>query len=497
MSNPSLSLYTADEVRELDRLAIDVHDIAGYELMRRAAHAALQELRRRWPRARRLTIVSGPGNNGGDGFLLGLLALQDGLRVHIVALTDHSNGDAARAREAWAHAGGRLSTAKAGESLPPADVCVDALFGSGLNRPPDGLAKALVEAMNAASCPVFALDVPSGLQADTGAMPGACVRATATICLVAWKQGLFTHEGIDCCGQLALTTLDLPQMLFDSVSSRTRLLQPQCLPPRQRDSHKGRYGHVLVIGGDHGFGGAVRLAGEAALRCGAGLASLATRQAHVAAVLAARPELMVHVCEEHAVPQGLLEAVSVLVVGPGLGRQSWGRRLFDQAMASNQALVLDADGLNWLAEDGTAAHGNALSDRPVVLTPHPGEAARLLDCASDDIQTDRFAAVRELARRYQCVAILKGAGSLVARPDGQVRVCPWGNPGMASGGMGDVLSGVVAALLAQGLDAWQAACMATSLHSRAGDRAAEAGQRGLLASDLLPHLRALLVPSHE
>lgn len=492
MSSPTLSLYTAAQVRELDGLAIDKHGIASYELMQRAANAALRELRGRWPHALRLSIVCGPGNNGGDGFLLGVLALQAGLRVQVVALTEQSHGDAAQARDAYANADGKLSLAAAGQRLPLADVYVDALFGSGLNRACEGLAGELIKSLNAVSSPVFALDVPSGLNADTGAMLGECVLATATICFVAWKQGLFTHQGVDACGPLSLATLGLPQSLYNRVVAQAQLLQPECLPPRQRDSHKGRYGHLLVVGGDHGFGGAIRLAGEAALRCGAGLVSIATQSAHTGALLAARPELMVHACDEHGVDQALLDAATVLVVGPGLGQREWGRHLLDQAMNARQPLLLDADGLNLLAQ-----HKPAFGGRSVVLTPHPGEAARLLGCDSADIQADRFAAARELARQHQCVVILKGAGSLVGRPDGRLAVCPWGNPGMASGGMGDVLSGVVGALLAQGLDAWQAACVGTSLHSRAGDRAARRGQRGMLASDLLPALRFLLVPSHE
>ncbi len=492
MSSPTLSLYTTAQVRELDRLAIDEQGIAGYELMLRAADAAHRELRWRWPHALRMSIVCGPGNNGGDGFLLGVLALQAGLRVQVVALTEQSHGDAAQARDAYVNAGGKLSLAAAGQGLPLGDIYVDALFGSGLDRACEGLAGELIKSLNALSSPVLALDVPSGLQADTGAMLGECVRAAATICFVAWKQGLFTHQAVDACGSLSLAALGLPHSLYDRVAAQAQLLQPECLPPRQCDSHKGRYGHVLVVGGDDGFGGAIRLAGEAALRSGAGLVSIATRQAHTGALLAARPELMVHACDEHGVDQALLDAVSVLVVGPGLGQHEWGRHLFGQAMNASQPLLLDADGLNLLAQ-----HKQVFGGRSVVLTPHPGEAARLLGCDNADIQADRFAAARELARQYQCVVILKGAGSLIARPDGQIAVCPWGNPGMASGGMGDVLSGVVGALLAQGLNAWQAACMGTGLHSRAGDRAARRGQRGMLASDLLPALRFLLAPDHE
>ncbi len=492
MSSPTLNLYTPAQVRELDRLAIDEHGVGGYTLMQRAARAALQDLRRLWPGATRLTIVCGPGNNGGDGFLLAALALEQGLRAQVVALTDQSSGDAAKAREAFVAAGGEIRQAQTGQALQPADVLVDALFGSGFDRAAEGLAAELIDGLNGVEAPVFAIDVPSGLQAETGRMLGRCVQADATICLVAWKQGLFTAQGADCCGQLSLARLDLPDALYDKVAAPARLLRVECLPPRKHDSHKGRYGHVLVMGGDSGFGGAVRLAGEAALRCGAGLVSVATRQAHVAPLLAARPELMVHATDADGVASELFARASVLVTGPGLGQGGWGQRLFAQALAAGQPMVLDADGLNLLA-----GRNSAFAGRSVVLTPHPGEAARLLGSSSEGIQADRFAAARALARRYRCVVVLKGAGSLIANSDGEVRVCPWGNPGMASGGMGDVLSGVIGALLGQGLDAWRAACLGTGLHSRAGDRAAMQGQRGMLASDLLPALRSLLVPGHD
>ena len=487
MINTPLALYTAAQTRELDRLAIEQHGIAGYELMQRAAQASLDALRRAWPRARRLTIVCGPGNNGGDGFVLGRLARRAGLDVRMLALADKAHGDAGTARDDYLADGGELVQARAGGDLPAADVYVDALFGSGLNRAVEGLAAELIDRLNAMDAPVLALDIPSGLDADSGSILGRCVHAAATVCFVGWKQGLFTHRGTDCCGKLSLETLDVPSAVYAQVTAGARLMQPMSLPPRQRDSHKGRYGHVLVLGGDHGYGGAVRLAGEASLRCGAGLVSVASRQAHVAPLLAARPELMVHVAADQGVAPELLRKATVLVLGPGLGLADWGRQLFAQAMDSDLPLLLDADGLNLLA----AAPGS-FSGRPVVLTPHPGEAARLLGCESGQIQNDRFAAVRELAQKFACVVVLKGAGSLVSDAGGEVAVCPWGNPGMASGGMGDVLSGVIGALLAQGLEPRQAAELGTALHSRAADRAAADGQRGMLASDLLPLLRQLL-----
>lgn len=491
MNNPSVALYSAEQTRQIDRLALDDEGIAGIELMARAAGALWSALRQRWPQAGRVVIACGPGNNGGDGFLLGLEAMQAGVDVCVVALASAAHGDAAEARQRYVDAGGRVLQAETLDGLPPADVYVDALFGSGFNRPTEGLAAELIRWLNDAPGALLAVDVPSGLQADSGAMLGECVHADATLCLVAWKRGLFTHEAVACCGERALARLDLPDHLYAEVAPSAELLQPWRLPARAPTAHKGHFGHVLVVGGEHGFGGAVRLAGEAALRCGAGLVSVATRERHVAALLAGRPELMVHGVDADGMPGALLQASSVLVAGPGLGQRAWGRRLLEQVLGADQPLVLDADGLNLIA-----GRGLSFAARAAVLTPHPGEAARLLQCDTARIQADRFRAAQTLAQQFACVVVLKGAGSLIAHPDGRLAVCPWGNPGMASGGMGDVLSGIIGALLAQQLTPWQAATLAVGWHARAGDIAAADGQRGLLAGDLLPALRQLAGASH-
>ena len=483
---PDMALYTAAQVRAMDAHAIATLGVPGIELMRRAASGALATLRRRWPRAQRIVVLCGPGNNGGDGFLLAALARAEGLQVEALALTAESHGDAARARRMFVEAGGRVAIADAGIALPGADVCVDGLFGTGLGRALAGTAAQWVDALNAAQVPVLALDIPSGLAADAGVRLGPTVHAAATVSFVAWKRGLFTGEAADCCGALSLDTLQLPASLYDTQAPDAELLQPSALPPRPRASHKGNYGHVLVVGGDLGFGGAVQMAGTAALRCGAGLVSVATRAAHVGALNTARAELMAHGVEDLESLQPLLAHADVVALGPGLGQGDWGRALWRAVLQAGTPLVLDADGLNLLATQPRRL------DMPAVLTPHPGEAARLLGCDIATVQADRFAAVRTLAARHAAVVVLKGSGTVIADADGRVAVCPWGNPGMASGGMGDVLSGVIAALMGQGLAPWPAACLGVGLHARAGDRAARDGERGLLASDLFVHLRALV-----
>jgi len=482
-------LYTSEQVRALDRAAIGTFGIAGYVLMQRAAAAAWRALRARWPQARRVTVLCGPGNNGGDGYLLATIAREAGLDARVVALAPPAEGgDAARARAEWLAHRGRIDGP--GDALSEADVYVDALVGTGLSRPIEGTARALIGQMSPHANRVLALDVPSGIDADSGNVLGTAVRAALTISFVAHKRGLFTGAALDHCGELMLDTLSLPEELFRKFPSDIRLLDMRrmagWLPARARHAHKGNFGHVLAIGGEAGMGGAIRLAGEAALRVGAGLVSVATRAEHVAALNAGRPELMAHAIKDASELNALLQRASVVGLGPGLGQGIWSRALWQAAIAAGKPTVLDADALNLLARKAIALPEGS------VLTPHPGEAARLLGSDTAAIERDRYAAVREVARRHRAVVVLKGAGSLIAHPDGEVAVCPWGNPGMASGGMGDVLTGVVAGLLAQGLPAWRAARLGVGLHAQAGDAAAaHGGEAGLLAGDLFPHLRNL------
>lgn len=482
-TSPHRDLYTVEQLRAMERSALAA--ISSQDLMRRAASAALNSLRRHWPEASRIAIHCGPGNNGGDGFLLGVLAREAGLQVELVALSGSSSGDAALARAAWESAGGRVYRWDENSELPPADVHVDALYGIGFNRAPESAVTRLIEAINGAGRPVLALDLPSGLDADNGNCPGAAIHADVTVTFIAHKRGLHTGRAADQVGAMELATLGVPDSVYADVRPDAQLLAPEALPRRARHANKGDNGHVLVIGGEHGMAGAALLAGESALRAGAGLVSVATRAAHVSALNATRPELMAHAVDGPQTLAPLLDRASVLALGPGLGKGAWGHALWLTALDAGKPTVLDADGLNLLACEPRRFTG------PTVMTPHPGEAARLLDVATVDVERDRFAAVRELARRYGAVVVLKGAGSLIADPDGRIDVCPWGNPGMASGGMGDLLTGIVAALLAQGCTPWRAACLAVGLHARAGDLAARHGERGLLASDLFEPLRAL------
>lgn len=496
-------LYSAAQVRELDTLAIaqiqdDGGDACGFELMCRAAEAAFACLLERWPEEGSVCVFAGPGNNGGDAYVLAALACHHGLDVVFYTLGDHSELSAAasRAREMALEAGVEPQVFR-GELVYEGQVIVDGLLGTGLNKAVQGDYASAIAAMNAHFADVLALDLPSGLSADTGCILGCAVQASLTVTFIGVKQGLLTADGPDICGEVAFASLSVDPLLFHQLSASCERISwdrlerlNQRLNPRRGNSHKGEFGHVMVVGGDHGMGGAVAMAVEAAGRCGAGLIRCATRTEHVAPILVRRPEAMVRAVESGLELQPLLAHSHVIACGPGLGQSSWSELLLQQVLNASTPLVLDADGLNLLASPGWRRD---FSERPVIMTPHPGEAARLLGCDIASVQADRFSSARQLAAQYQAVVVLKGQGSLIAAPDGRLALCTDGNPGMACGGMGDVLTGVLAALLAQGLSPWQAARYGVCVHSGAADLAArEQGQRGLLATDLMPYLRELM-----
>ncbi len=486
MSDLPVSLYSPSQVRELDRRAIQDHGVPGYTLMTRAGEFTYRAIRERWG-SRPLVVVCGAGNNAGDGYVIARLALEAGCPARVVYLVEPDNlkGDAARAVADYAEAGGQWEAFNG--KLSGGEVAtVDALLGTGLDRPVSGRFADAVAAINAGSGPVLAVDVPSGLNADTGAVMGTAVRADVTATFVGMKCGLLTGKGPEFCGAVLYDSLGVPPEVFDGMEAKaTRLTANdaiRALAPRPRDAHKGISGHVLIVGGGPGMPGAARLAGDAALRSGAGLVSVATRPEHVAAVAAGRPELMCRGVDDGPALAPLLERATVVAVGPGLGQTPWAKDLLKTVLASALPVVLDADALNLLAGSPTD-RGNW------ILTPHPGEAARLLGQDTASIQENRFGAVKELAARYAAVAVLKGAGSLVCDTYGHISLCDAGNPGMAVAGMGDVLTGVIAGLLAQTHDPETSARVGVLLHAMAGDDASRIGERGMMASDLLPWIR--------
>ena len=486
-------LYTAEQTRALDHCAIHEHGVPGIILMSRAAAAAFDKLIETWPEPEHIQVLCGTGNNGGDGFLIADLAHKRGIPTTVLQLGDASkiSGDALQARE-QALANGVNIGAYEDTPLMAIGVIVDAMLGTGLGGDVRGAYCDAIAAINATGTAVLAVDIPSGLCSDSGRVLGTAVRADLTVTFIGLKRGLFTGEAADYTGAVQFTDLAVPPEVYSSVSSRcSRLeLEPllEALPSRPANAHKGLYGTVLVIGGDEGMAGAAAMAAEAALRCGAGLVRVATRPEHVAALVARTPEVMPLGVSSGPELEPLLEAADVLVVGPGLGQSPWSEYLLQMAAASGKPMVLDADGLNLLAA------GKLGSEYPRdnwVLTPHPGEAARLLQCATQEVQADRFAAAQALQQRYGGVVVLKGYGTLIAGAD-ELLLSDYGNPGMASGGMGDVLSGVLGSLLAQHLPPLRATALGVCLHGAAADIAAAEGQRGLAASDLIPEMRALL-----
>jgi len=482
-------LYSANQVRELDRRAIEVHRVPGAELMLRAGKAAFRALRVRFPRARRIAVVCGPGNNGGDGYVVARLAKASGLEPLVLTVgAPREAGDAAQMRGRCLAAGVNAQPF-AGAQLTASDIIVDALLGTGLQRAVEGEWRAAIEAINASNRPVIAIDIPSGLNADTGAAMGAAVRADVTVSFIGLKAGLFTGDGPEHAGEILFDDLDVPPGLYNDIVPLARRLCAAALrgivPRRARNAHKGRFGHVLVIGGGKGMSGAARMCGEAALRVGAGLVTIATHPDHAAALNAARPELLVHGVHSARELKPLIERATVVALGPGLSQDFWAAGLWRAALSHDLPLIVDADGLNLLAA------AKAIRKKEWILTPHPGEAARLLKTTTDVIQRDRFAAVKNLVQRFGGVCVLKGAGTLIATSE-DLWLCDRGNPGMASGGTGDVLTGVIAGLRAQAVSALDAARLGVWLHAAAGDDAALQGQAGLLASDLYPPIRSRL-----
>ncbi|MGQ4879563.1 NAD(P)H-hydrate dehydratase [Billgrantia sp. LNSP4103-1] len=489
-------LYRANQVRELDRRTI-AGGIEGFALMQRAATAAWQSLKGRWPGIKRISVLCGGGNNGGDGHVLSALAAVAGIEVQRIALKmpEALEGDAARAAEMATAAGVGLEPWHA-ETVFHGEVIVDALLGTGLGGEVRGDFRDAIEAINASGLPVLAIDIPSGLAADTGAELGVAVRATRTVTFIGDKIGLHTGRAPALAGEVHFRALGVDARSHADLAPAAALLDKTLLaawlPPRARNAHKGDMGHVLVLGGAPGFGGAALLASEATARLGAGKISLATAPEHVTACLTYRPEVMVHGLRGAAELGDLPRKADVLVVGPGLGQGAWGQGMLQAALAVSKPLVVDADGLNLLASRFTDQRRDDW-----ILTPHPGEAGRLLGCSAAEVEADRPAAARELQRRRGGVVVLKGAGSLVMGPAGMA-VCPYGNPGMASGGMGDVLSGILGALLAQGLPLETAARLGVMVHAMAADMAvSDAGERGLLAADLACYARVIVNPGFE
>lgn len=456
--------------------------------MERAGLAAAELARSILADGQRVLVVAGPGNNGGDGFVVArhLKSWWYNVTVLFTGSEHKLAPDAAAALAAWRSVGG-TTTDRWPQDMQP-DLIVDALFGIGLERPLEGAMADLVMRMNGSGVPVLALDVPSGLHADTGRVLGIAVEADHTATFIALKPGLLTLDGPDHAGELHVFDLGLdgPGSLSGHLLDLS-ILQT-ALPPRRNNTHKGSFGNAGIIGGADGMVGAALLAGRAALKLGAGRAFVGCLSG--ASVDAAQPELMLRPAADLVALDGL----SVLAVGPGLGPSDAARTLVASAIGRDVPLLLDADALNLVAADPRLAEEVARRSGDTLLTPHPAEAARLLGCTTAEVQSDRIANALLLAERYHAAVVLKGAGSVCALPDGRWFINPSGNPGLASGGMGDVLAGIVAALVAQGCPPVTALLAGVHLHGLAGDRLREAigGPVGITASEVTDAARAIL-----
>jgi len=496
---------TSAEIAALDRTATDTYGIPVATLMeqagRRVAQGALLVLGRR---AGRVAVLAGKGNNGGDGLVAGRALRAHGLAVTavLIAPADEYEGEAGRTLAEARAAGVELSEASEA-ALPSFDLIIDALFGTGFRGPARGIPRALIEAANASGVPILAVDIPSGLDADTGQPDGPAIHAVATVTMGLPKIGLLVYPGAELAGTIYVADIGYPPELVDDASIRTQLVMPEMVrarfPARPPDSHKGSYGRSLVVAGSVGFTGAAALAALGALRSGAGLVTLCVPEAVYPVVAGLVAEAMPRPVDDDggrisASAWGVIREAAAradaVAVGPGLGVSVGVQAVVEHLLREGRPLVVDADALNVLAGRADAL---AAASGPLVITPHPGELARLVGSSAADIQSDRLAAARAAASRCRCVVVLKGARTIVAQADGDAYIIPTGNPGMASGGMGDVLTGMIASLLGQGLAAPDAAWVAAYLHGLAADLIAEErGVVGILASEVAHRLPAAI-----
>lgn len=485
-------LYTAQSVAQIDKNAIQIHDIPGYTLMRRAGQAVFDFIENKFKTPATLLVVCGAGNNAGDGYVIARIADQKGWKVNVVSLVDAKTlkGDAEQACKHWCECGEVLAADL--KLLDESDIVIDAMLGTGLKRDVSEEWQKWITAITASENYIISVDVPSGLNATTGAIMGTAIHADTTVSFIGLKQGMFTASGKACSGEIIFSDLSVPEQVYDAVPYNATLLNMQScktLSLRPHDTHKGRNGHVLIIGGNHGMPGAVILSAKASLKTGAGLVTVVTKPEHITPVVSACPEVMVVGSSNGDIPENLINRATCIVIGPGLGSDAWAQRLLYQVISTELPLVLDADALNLMADKKNDLVKTIKSrlDATAIITPHPGEAARILLCSVNDIQQDRFKAAITLHEKTGAIVVLKGSGTIVY--DGKtMRVCPYGNPSMSVAGMGDALTGIISACIAQGLDINESAATGVLYHSLAGDLAAGEHTRGVLSSDVIDKL---------
>ncbi|MEY4704466.1 MAG: Bifunctional NAD(P)H-hydrate repair enzyme Nnr [Nitrospirota bacterium] len=507
-----MKIVTGTDMQTLDRRTITEAHIPSTVLMERAGEGLVRHLEEHCgpARGKTITILCGKGNNGGDGLVVARLLHRQRAKVQVLllaAITDLSRETATMYRR-FVQVAGRAkvvrfrSADQARPLLVSSDILIDALLGTGLSSDVTGAYREAIELINSAGKPVVAVDLPSGLHADSGAIMGRAIRATLTVTFGLPKLGLYVGAGIDQAGTIRIVDIGIPPAYADDIESRTLLLTSdsafKALPERQLSAHKGTFGHAGIIAGSVGKTGAAALAARAALRIGAGLVTVATPSSVndvletklLEAMTMPLPETKARTLARSGLDRILtfIQARTAIAIGPGLSTHHETVELVQSLMKHlDRPSVLDADALNALA-----GRASLLTEckTPPILTPHPGEMARLeVDATAQSVNADRIGTARRFARERGAFVVLKGARTVIARPDGLVAICPTGNPGMATAGTGDVLTGMIVGLLAQGVPAWEAACAAAYFHGSAGDLAAQQiGQAGMLASDLIAQI---------
>ena len=501
-----MKLYTASETRKIDNLAIKEKGISGYSLMQMAAEFTLDVILREFSPVEELIIFCSKGKNSGDGFLLGSFAKEFGLEVTIV-MSNTSNvikGVSRKAFEEMKDAKVKIISTKSVEKLKVSNktVIVDALIGTGLKGNLRKNIKESILALNklGVKLPVLSLDIPSGVNPDTGDADDIAVYADITATFVAQKRGCFTSVGKKFSGEIIYSDLEIPKNLFSKITSTSYVVDYEDsiskVVYREQDAHKGHFGNVVIVGGDRGLGGAGLLSSRAAVYSGAGLTSLVTRPEHVSASLVSCPEVMVKGVDSGQDLEEHLVKPDVIAIGPGLGQSAWSeqmiQRVFWEAEKRDISVIMDADALNLLTKLKLSSN----LPKRLILTPHPGEAARLLNTSVAVIESNRFSAAAKIQKKFNATVVLKGSGTVICHKSGGTQkwgICDSGNPGMATGGMGDVLTGIIAGLLAQGLTLKEAAEAGVDLHAKAADQASlEFGEAGLTSSDVINELKYLL-----
>ena len=485
-------VFSSSTVAKIDNDAIRENGPEyGFELMRKAAKFSFEILKNKKPES--IIVFCGSGNNAGDGYLLATFAIESGLKANVMIIDPNDNlkGDAKRAKESFLKAGGKTETWSSELELT-CDWIVDAIFGIGINRDLDNLHQKAIQSINESKSKVLSIDIPSGLCGNTGKIFGEAVSADITTTYVGKKSGLYLDSGPNYAGTIHFSDLNIDECFYSDAQPQIQIVSDKdksdVLTRRNQASHKGDHGHVLLIGGNKGMEGAIRIASEASLRSGSGLVSVLSTKNSCQIINQFRPEVMCHDASKQESISSLIDKADIIGIGPGLGTDDWAVNLYNHALESEKHLVVDADALNILSSD-PIKRGNW------TLTPHPGEAARLLSSSVSEIQEDRLSAIAELTKKYSANVLLKGKFSLIKDSVNDIPcMITSGNPGMATAGMGDLLTGVISSLLGQyGTEnSGKIISIGAHIHSKSGDLASLDGERGLIASDLLPYIRQLV-----